>query len=256
MAYIEAKIFSTALGMATEVAVVIPQRSTAGEIGTANKEGRGLYKCLYLLHGLSDDQTIWMRRTSIERYATKYGIAVVMPRGDRSFYADMKYGPKYFTYITEELPEIISDLFPISTRREDTVIGGLSMGGYGALKSALRKPEKYSKVIALSSVADIVGKKKLFDKTLIPIYGEELDIPESDDIFALAESLPEKMRPEIFMAVGLSDFLYTDNVKLRDRLRELGYDLTYVEAEGIHSWDFWDEHIVEGLEFAFGEKKN
>ena len=252
MAFIEAKIFSEELRMATEVNVIIPQRSNAGEIGVNAKKERGRYRCLYLLHGLSDDQTIWMRRTSIERYATRYGIAVVMPRGDRSFYTDMKYGPKYFSYISNELPEIMNDLFPISDSREDNVIGGLSMGGYGALKIGMRRADKFSKIIALSSVADIVGSAKRFDSTLVPIFGEDINIPPEDDIFAISSNLTDN-RPSIFMAVGKNDFLYSDNIKLRDHLQRLGYSLKFIEAEGIHSWDFWDEHIIEGLEFAFGK---
>ena len=76
---IELKFYSESLQMQSEVCVVIPQRSSVGEIGIDNHAERGKYKCLYLLHGLSDDQSIWLRRTSIERYATEYGICVVMP---------------------------------------------------------------------------------------------------------------------------------------------------------------------------------
>ena len=97
MAFMDFKFYSESLGMQTEVYVVMPQRSSAGEIGIENKAEAKKYKCLYLLHGLSDDHTIWLRRTSIERYATEYGICVVMPCGHRSFYTDMKYGGKYYT---------------------------------------------------------------------------------------------------------------------------------------------------------------
>lgn len=252
MAFAELRIHSEALRMATEVNVVIPQRSTQGEIGTDNKTSAGKYPCLYLLHGLSDDQTIWMRRTSIERYATKYGIAVVMPRGDRSFYTDMKHGQRYYTYVSEELPRIMTDLFPISDRRENTVIGGLSMGGYGALKIALRNPERYSRAIALSTVADIRGLYDRFDDTLDHVFGDKDGITEDDDLFSLAEKCAKNStRPLIYMAEGLSDFMYAENIRLRDHLTELGYDLTYREGPGIHGWDFWDEYIQYALEWAW-----
>ena len=253
MAFIEARIFSESLGMATSFMAVIPERSTKGLIGMSGEVSQTKHKCLYLLHGLSDDETIWMRRTSIERYATKYGIAVIMPRADRSFYTDMKYGPKYFTYITEELPFKVADLFPsVSRERCDTVIGGLSMGGYGAIKAALRCPEKYSAVIALSSVADIVGRAEYFKPTLVPIFGEAVAIPESEDLFALSEKLPADIRPKIFMAVGRSDALCPDNERLYALLSSLGYDVSLTVGEGIHSWDFWDEHIRGGLDAVFG----
>ncbi len=88
MAFINMHIYSEALGMQTDVSVVIPQKSNYGEIGINSKSSEDKYKCLYLLHGLSDDQTIWMRRTSIERYATEYGLCVIMPCGAKSFYTD------------------------------------------------------------------------------------------------------------------------------------------------------------------------
>ena len=69
MAFLKLDFFSEVLGMQTEINVVIPQRSSAGEIGVSSNGSSKKYKCLYLLHGLSDDHTIWMRRTSVERYA-------------------------------------------------------------------------------------------------------------------------------------------------------------------------------------------
>ena len=101
MAFMNLKFYSEALGMQTEVYIVIPQKSTAGEIGVETNAKADRYKCLYLLHGLSDDHSIWLRRTSIERYASEYGICVVMPAAARSFYTDMKYGQKYYTYIAK-----------------------------------------------------------------------------------------------------------------------------------------------------------
>jgi S-formylglutathione hydrolase FrmB len=255
MAFAELRIFSEALGMSTTVNVIIPQRSTLGEIGTENRTIGGKYRCLYLLHGLSDDESIWMRRTSIERYASKYGIAVVMPRGDRSFYTDITGGEKYFTYISSELPKIITDLFPVSDRREDNIIGGLSMGGYGAIKAALRKPERFSRAIALSPVADI---RSFFDRapaTLGRVFGDKGDISAHDDLFELSASLNDsENRPMVFMAVGNSDFLYSDIERFKEHLEKLGYDLSYLEGEGAHSWDFWDEYIKYALEWAYGRK--
>ena len=252
MAFAQLRIFSEALRRATTVNVVIPQRSTSGEIGTENKTEKGKYRCLYLLHGLSDDESIWMRRTSIERYATKYGIAVVMPNGDRSFYTDMKYGYNYYTYVAEELPRIITDLFPISDKREDNVIGGLSMGGYGALKVALRNPDRYSAAIGLSSVADIRTLYDRFDVTLNYVFGDKNGVTDEDDLFSLAgKCANNETRPRVYMAVGLSDFMYNENIKLRDHIASLGYDLTYCEGPGVHGWDFWDEYIQYALEWAF-----
>lgn len=250
MALIELKFFSQSLGMQAEAYVVMPQKSTVGEIGIGGKSESEEYKCLYLLHGLSDDHSIWLRRTSIERYAADYGICVVMPCGARSFYTDMKYGMKYFTYITEELPRVVREFFKVSDKREDTYIAGLSMGGYGALKAALKRPDVFCAGAGLSSVADI--RNRMFDETLIPVFGEGADIPDDEDLFRLAEKTNENPdKPRIYMGVGTEDFLYDSNIKLKEHFENLDYDYTYRESAGVHNWAFWDEYIQYVLEWMF-----
>lgn len=255
MAFINLNFYSQTLGMQAEACVILPQRETKGEIGIEGKREEKAYKCLYLLHGLSDDHTIWMRRTSIERYASKYGICVVMPCGGRSFYTDMKYGAKYFTYITEELPCVIGEFLKVSNQREDTYIAGLSMGGYGALKVALRRPDLYCAAAGLSSVADINAVKDRFEECLIPIFGEDLQIPAEEDLFALAEKTNvNPLKPRIFMGVGTEDALYGSNLRLKEAFEKLDYEFTYRESVGAHKWEFWDEYIQYVLEWMFGEK--
>ena len=250
MALIELKFFSQVLGMQSEVYVVVPQKSTCGEIGIKGKKEDKEYKCLYLLHGLSDDHSIWLRRTSIERYAADYGICVVMPCGARSFYTDMKYGMKYFSYITEELPRVINEFLKVSTKREDTYIAGLSMGGYGALKAALKRPDVFCAAAGISSVADI--KNGMFNDVLLPVFGEELVIPDEEDLFFLAnKSASNPLKPRIFMGVGTEDFLYDSNIKLKELFEQLDYDFTYRESEGSHNWKFWDEYIQYVLKWMF-----
>ena len=251
MALIELKFFSQMLGMQAQAYVVVPQKSTDGEIGIKGNGDREEYKCLYLLHGLSDDHSIWLRRTSIERYATEYGICVVMPCGAKSFYTDMKYGMKYFSYITEELPRVISEFLKVSNKREDRYIAGLSMGGYGALKAALKKPEVFCAGAGLSSVADI--KCGLFNDVLLPVFGEEINIPDDEDLFFLAQKTnANPVKPRIFMGVGTEDFLYEANVKLKEKFEQLDYDFTYRESSGVHCWEFWDEYIQYVLKWMFG----
>ncbi len=250
MALIELKFFSQMLGMQTEAYVVVPQRSTIGEIGIKGNSDSKEYKCLYLLHGLSDDHTIWLRRTSIERYAADYGVCIVMPCGAKSFYTDMKYGMKYFSYLTEELPSVISEFLKVSTKREDTYIAGLSMGGYGALKAALKKPEKYCAAAGLSSVADI--KCGLFDDVLVSVFGEELNIPDEEDLFFLAEKTNKSsVKPRIYMGEGTEDFMYDANIRLKEQFEKLDYDFTYRESTGAHNWAFWDEYIQYVLKWMF-----
>ena len=251
MAFITFNFFSEALGMQTECYCIIPQKSSYGEIGVNNAgTSAAKYKVLYLLHGLSDDHTIWMRRTSIERYAAKYGICVVMPCAHRSFYTDMKYGLKYYTFIAKELPARVCEFFNVSDKREDNYVAGLSMGGYGALKLALREPDRFCKAAGLSSATDMQARG--MNHITIPIFGEEGTVPEDDDLFRLAEKhKDDSNKPQLYMGVGTEDALYDENIRLRDKLRELGYCLEYRESHGTHSWEFWDEYIQYVLEWMF-----
>jgi putative tributyrin esterase len=112
-------------------------------------------KVLYLLHGLSDDASAWQRYTTIETAAAMYGLVVIMPSVGRSFYTDQPNGQRYFTYLTEELPQYLSDVFGLEPRREDTLIAGVSMGGYGAFKAALRYPERFAAAASISGVLSL-----------------------------------------------------------------------------------------------------
>lgn len=253
MALIDLKFYSEALGMQTEAYVVIPQKSTDGEIGIAANAQTGRYKCLYLLHGLSDDHSIWLRRTSIERYAAQYGICVVMPAAARSLYTDMKYGQKYYTYIAKELPKIIREFLNVSDKREDNFVAGLSMGGYGALKIGLRECDSFCAAAGLSPAADIAHTLK--DKSLsVPVFGNVKKIPESEDLFCLAKKQNENPnKPRLYVGIGTEDFLYEENVRFRELMGTLDYDFTYRESAGDHNWAFWDEYIRYVLEWMFPE---
>jgi len=250
VALCELHIYSEALGLQTTVNVIIPQKSTNGEIGTAQGACTERYKCLFLLHGLSDDQSIWLRRTSIERYAQAHSLCVVMPFGGRSFYTDMRYGEKYYTYIAEELPRLIASIFPVSDKREDHFIAGVSMGGYGALKIGLKNSSYFSAAAGLSSVADVVGCISMFRDVFIPVFGESTAVPASENLFTLSETHKnDTQKPRLFLGVGTEDFLYEGNCKLKEHLQNLDYDFTYRESAGIHSWNFWDEYIQYVLEW-------
>ncbi len=239
MAHITARFFANTLGMHTRAEVLLPERpDPARPIPT-----------LYLLHGLSDDETVWMRRTSLELFQGGYYLAIVMPCGDRSFYADMQSGARYFTYITEELPSIMESYFHLATDRDNRFIAGLSMGGYGALKAAMNFPDRYAAAAGLSSVADI-NWGKTYPELFEAIYGKgyEPDIP--NDLFKLADKiagLSEEQRPRLFQYCGTGDFLWQDNLRLRDHFRALGIDALWEEGPGGHSWVNWNERIQNVL---------
>ena len=253
MALLNVNFFSEVLGKQVQMNVILPQRSR-GQIGMASiEEKTDTYPTLYLLHGMSDDHTIWERRTSIERYASEKGIAVVMPNGDLSWYTDMKHGGNYFTFMSDELPAVCRDFFPkMSPKREETFVGGLSMGGYGAFKLALRCPETFSRAISLSGALDFgTFYERTREGFAYNIAGDkETEFIGSDnDLFAVAERLVKSGRPlpSLWQWCGTEDSLYKDNIRMRDHLMKLGFDLTYLESEGNHNWACWDKWIQTAL---------
>jgi putative tributyrin esterase len=255
LALIQCDFFSEVLGISTSMCVILPQNthSQIGMNGSANKEK---YPTLYLLHGLSDDHTIWQRRTSIERYVSDMGIAVVMPNGGRSFYTDMKHGYKYFTFISEELPEIAKQFFPLSDKREDTFAAGLSMGGYGAFKLALSCPDKYAAAASLSGAVDMgsrVKNNEIEDTSeLENIFGNLNSIENSEnDLFFLARNISASNgpKPKLYQCCGTEDFLYEDNINFKNFIEKTNLDYTYEEGPGIHEWKYWDDQIQKVLKW-------
>ena len=252
MAYVELHLYSNALGMQTTVGVILPQQNTAGEIGINGKQSADAYKTLYLLHGLSDDYSIWLRRTSIERYATKYGICVVMPCAGKSFYFNQQNGENYYDYIAKELPARMEEFFHVSKKREDRFITGNSMGGYGALKIAMKEPHVFAAAAGLSSVANI--RNVLWKERLEGLLGKENYLPDDHDLFTLASGLAQAdVKPRLYMWCGTGDYLYQDNLALRDHIRGLDLEYVYEESEGTHCWECWDVQIQRVLQWMFGE---
>lgn len=252
MAHLECNFFSESLGLSATMNVVLPQ-ATTGQIGLKGRQRKKKSPVLYLLHGLSDDQTIWMRRTSIERYAAEKGIAVVMPMVARSFYQDMASGPRYWTFVGEELPRLVQQFFPISTRREDTFVAGLSMGGYGAFRLALAYPGRYAAAASLSGCLDLVHRLTqgvLSSEEQAGVFGKEAVIQDTEvDLFYLVRRLiaSGKPAPALFQYCGNEDFLWQDNLRFRQLARQLKLPLTWRQDKGNHSWAHWDRQIQQVL---------
>ncbi len=256
MALIECKFYSEVLKLSTSMTVILPQQ-TYSQIGMEGRgnDGDDKHQTLYLLHGYTDDDSIWLRRTSIERYVAPLGLAVVMPNVHKSFYTDMKYGDKYWTFLSEELPAVARSFFPLSVKREDNFVAGLSMGGYGAFKWALRRPEQFAAAASLSGALDMAGH--IHRATVEPpeffrlIYGdEEITGTPEDLLWLLEQSGQMKEKPALYQYCGTEDFLYEDNQAFRSKCEEVGYrDHTYVEGPGDHVWAYWDEYIQHVLEW-------
>ncbi len=254
MAFFQVAFSSRVLGYSTNMNVIIPQRCVRGRTGTAIEDETLTYPVLYLLHGMSDDHTMWCRRTSIERYADEAGIAVVMPMAELGWYTDMKHGRKWRTFIGEELPKICHSFFPqLSTKREDTYIAGLSMGGYGAYALALTYPERYAAAAGLSGAYNYYTKGMETDTYWSDIFGTYDEYRGGEnDLLALSEKRMSEggALPRLFMWCGTEDFVYNNNVELRDHLRSIGWhDFYYEEGPGDHSWGYWDTKIREVIKW-------
>ena len=257
MAFFQMNYYSHALQMFTELNIILPDRVKD------LKEGE-TYKTLYLLHGLSDDHTIWMRRTSIERYADEYGIAVVMPAVARSWYTDMANNANYFTFVSSELPTVCRGYFKgMSDKREDNFVAGLSMGGYGAMKIALSNPDSFGGVASLSGtldIADVTRNRPIHEWK--SIFGYDLTSTAQlygtkHDNFNLARKLYESKEqfPEIYIWCGEQDDLHHHSEKFHNLLCELGVEHKYESSEGNHSWKWWDMHIQDAMRYLFADKK-
>ncbi|HZG88418.1 alpha/beta hydrolase family protein [Paenibacillus sp.] len=255
MALLRCNFFSDALQLSTSMTVILPQR-TYTQIGMSGAgSDRDRYPTLYLLHGLSDDDTIWTRRTSIERYAASLGLAIVMPNVHRSFYSDMAYGGKYWTFLSEELPALARSFFPLSAEREDNFAAGLSMGGYGAMKWALTHPGRIAAAASLSGALDIAsmvrGASEWIKPTFELVYGGRELTGSGDDLLRLLQQVDrsEGPKPKLYQCCGTEDFLYGENVTFRDACRRTGLDFTYEEGPGEHNWEYWDAKIQDVLKW-------
>jgi putative tributyrin esterase len=241
MAWLHVHYHSEILRMPVPLEVLLPQHVSGG---SRKVNDSGSYPTLYLLHGMRDDHTAWMRRTSVERYVEGLPLAVVMPAGHLGWYTDMAYGRDYFRFITEELPALCERMFPLSGRREERFIAGASMGGYGALKAGLLAPDTFCAAASFSGAMDMMS---LFDR-LSPglaadIFGNKDALKGSvNDLFAAAEHLAksDKQRSDLYMWCGTEDSLYDENVRFKEHVLKLGLPLTFEEGPGSHKWKHWD----------------
>lgn len=243
MAFLHGDFYSKSLEMATTVHVILPEE---GELSQA--------KVLYLLHGLTDNCTGWTRYTSVERYARERNIAVVIPEVQRSWYCDMHMGLDYFRYISKELPRLCHRFFGLSTARDKSYIAGLSMGGFGALKTALTYPEHYAGVGSFSGALDLPKLMEMNSTNILrrreasAILGEELAVGAENDLKALAAKASSPL-PMIYLSCGEQDVMYPFNNDFHTHLESLAIPHRYDHRPGDHNWSFWDQSIQDCMAY-------
>lgn len=240
MAFLELHYYSPSIGKQHAADVILPEGKT------------GPFPVFYLLHGLSDDHTIWQRRTSIERYVEDLPLIVVMPDSGRGFYTDAEVGPNHESAIIKDLIPYIDTMFNTKAERGGRVVGGLSMGGYGAMKLALKYPELFCSANSHSGAVAWAGRAFGGDddwaKEFSLIVGKN---PQggSNDCFALADKIDRKLLPALRIDCGTEDFLIEENRAFTAHLKKIGIPHEYEEFPGSHTWAYWDVHVQEAIAF-------
>jgi len=248
---------STSLKRHVSANVIIPADMCLGPQPNLDEK----FKTLYLLHGYTGDYTDWMTKSMVLETAQQCGIAVVMPSGENAFYVDIEHsGRLYSTFLAHDLVNFTRKMFPLSDRREDTLIGGLSMGGYGALYNGMKHNSVFGHILALSSALVV---ESAVDSTDVPnaiganrgyymdVFGDLSKVLESDkNIEVLAKQVLDSgaALPKLYMACGYNDMLAHSNRKLSKKLGEMGFAHTYEEGAGTHEWPFWSDFLKRGLD--------
>lgn len=230
MSNAEVQFFSEALGTWTHYNVILPE------------EGEGPFPVLMQLHGLSDDRDAWIQRSNFLRHVEKYPIVVVLPDGGTSGYLNWKVSDRLNKHRYEDL--LIRDI-PTHLKRQFNVtagpwaIGGLSMGGYGAVRLGLKYPDRFCSIWGHSSAF-------LIDEFLDP---DLIEHPHDADPYRHAERLAQRQqRPVLSFDCGVDDRLIEHNRSFHAHLDRLGVAHHYAEHPGDHTWDYWDEHVPAALE--------
>lgn len=248
MARLTLDFFSNTLGMMTSLQALIPEKYRPAECST-----------LLLLHGWSDDETVWLRRTSLERYCEGRPLVVIMPRGGLSFYQDTISGMRYWEHISAEVPALARRWLGVDSARGRNFAAGLSMGGYGALRLGLQFPGSYAAVASLSGACDLAfaairirAESPEAKAKIDAIFGLNRAAPQDVDLFQLASRLARDGGPfpRVYQSCGVEDFLYEDNIKFREHLAQLNWpEHTYSEFPGGHTWEVWDREILRVLDW-------
>ena len=222
------------------------------------------YRTLYFLPGYSGGGLETAQFTNFAMYAAMYGIAIILVDGENSFYVDDEQrGARFSQYVGQEIVEATRALLPLSHKREDTFIGGISMGGCGALINGLRYADTFSKVAMLSPALEM-HRRQRENPELCPIplgelegtIGTEASFEGTykDHLFASRKAIEQGNLPEIFLGCGRQDELViAASRRYRDAMDKLGHPITYYEKDGLHDHTFWKQALTPLCEFLTGK---
>ena len=250
--------YSEALHMSTNIQVMLPDKGAAP------------FRIVYLLHGMHGDQATWTDNTALPYYAKKYNAVFVMPEAGRSFYINLKYGRKYYDYVSYELPQVCKKFFNFSSRREDTAVMGCSMGAFGSLFLALTNPDQFgfcgSIAPACLSIKSILKNLRTDPEPWLKtgseageiftdiktMFGEGFEYDPKLDICELIKNFPDdKPKPVIFASCGLEDDLREESMLLKDVIQDRNFNFTYEEWTGGHEWYFFNDALKKTIKFWY-----
>jgi putative tributyrin esterase len=264
MAVFHGQFFANSLKKNVPVCTLIPEPTTQNPVDLNHHNP--ITHTLYLLHGYTGSSTSWLYNTRIHELSNKFGIAIVMPSGENSFYLDLvDRDEMYGEFIGHELPQFIERTFSIPNVREQRLIGGLSMGGFGAMRNGLKYHEMFSGIIAMSSafIIERIAKMEPGDKDGIASYGyyastfgnlKQVQTTDNSPAYLVETMAQSKIPfPKIFMACGREDFLIEENRWFHQQLVNHKIHHEYVESSGEHDWKFWDRFIEIALNYMIIE---
>ncbi|MBQ1378169.1 MAG: acetylesterase [Lachnospiraceae bacterium] len=261
MALYHINFFSQCLGGQTELYAVIPNDVPAFALEN-NPQFQRPTKVLVLLHGYSGNAADWVTGSRIREIAQDNNLAVLMPNGRNSFYIDKEStGEKYASYVGSELLSYAAKAFGLDVSPENCIIGGLSMGGFGAIHTGLMF-DSYSKVIGLSSALIVnqlavmednpMANKAYYENTFGDLSVAAMT-DHNPEVLVLKRKKAGRKMPDIYMACGSEDFLFEANNELDAFLTEQGVAHEYHVSPGIHNWTFWNEYLEPAVKWALSE---
>lgn len=257
MAYIEISYISKALSREVQVKAILP---TDGMYDNYNPP----YKTLYLLPGYSASATQLITYLGLRAQSELKGIAIILPDGENLFYQDLPDRETYFSrYVGQELVEETRKLLPLSDKREDTFIGGISMGGYGALYNGIKYKDTFSKVVAFSPACDaydlMVGHEGAgFSKDQFEgLFKSHEEYLAKNTNLAKAWVECNENRPELFMCCGRNDVaVYSAVEPFEKALKENEVPHVYIEGTGNHELYYWQQMLDPAFSFLAGIEPN
>ena len=268
MAIFETNFFSGTLGRFVDVTIINPS-DTPPMFTKGNPYYQRPTKTLLLLHGYSGHRSDWLLGGHAREIATRYNFCVVLASAENKFYLNLPgTGNKYSDFFGVELPNFVHNAFHLSKEKEDNLVGGYSMGGFGALHVGLSHPDTFGGIVALSSALIVhqVAEMKPTDKPAqnvmadydyyVTTFGDpEKVLTSKNNPEVLIEDLQKegKPLPAIYMACGSEDFLIERNRAFDAWLTEKGVEHVFEEGPGIHNWDFWNVFIHPGIRYVLGE---